>query len=61
MNMCMSKNGGLLCIRIIAKLDAILATNPNPQQAYDQIETLINNIKTVINNNPNTHLNDLIF
>ena len=47
--------------RIVNKLDQILATNPNPQQAFDQIESLIGNIRNAINNNPNTHLNDLIF
>ena len=46
---------------VTQKLNAILATNPTPQQAHDQLLALINNIKSQITAHPNTHLNDLIF
>jgi hypothetical protein len=41
-------------------LDAI-PNNATPQQAYNQVETLINNIRIAIQNNPNTPINQLNF
>lgn len=46
--------------RIEQYLNAI-PDNATPQQAYDAINTLINNIRTTIQNNPTTHINDLVF
>ncbi len=45
---------------IKSKLDA-LPSNLTPDQAYKALTTLINKIKLTIKNNPNTHLNNLIF
>lgn len=45
---------------IRSKLDA-LPTNLNPDQAYTALVNILNQAKQAIINNPNTHLNDLIF
>ncbi|WP_445458515.1 AHH domain-containing protein [Flavobacterium sp. HNIBRBA15423] len=42
------------------KLDA-LPTNLNPNEAYTALVNILNQAKQAIINNPNTHLNDLIF
>lgn len=38
-----------------------IPSNATPDQAYNAINTLINNIKTAIQNNPTTHINQLTF
>ncbi|MGY0408873.1 MAG: AHH domain-containing protein, partial [Polaribacter sp.] len=38
-----------------------LSPNLTPNQAYDQLTTIVDNIRDVITNNPTVHLNDLIF
>lgn len=43
-----------------SKLDA-LPSNLTPEQAYNQLTNIVNQAKQAIINNPNTHLNDLIF
>jgi len=48
-------------VKVVQKLDQIMAANPTPQQAYIEISNLISDIKTAILNNPNTHLNNLSF
>jgi len=47
---------------IISKLDAFKNLYPNatPQQCYNFLTDLINDIRTWIINNPNSHLNDLV-
>ncbi len=45
---------------IKSKLDA-LPSNLTPNQAYTQLLSILNQAKQAIINNPNTHLNDLIF
>ncbi|MEH3115204.1 AHH domain-containing protein [Pedobacter terrae] len=47
--------------RVVERLNEILSSNPTPQQANEQIGDLIDNIRNAIINNPNSHLNDLIF
>lgn len=46
--------------RILAKLNDLPA-NLTPNQAYAEIMSIINQAKQAVINNPNTHLNDLIF
>ena len=41
-------------------LDAI-PVNATADEAYSAVTTLINNIKTAIQNNPSVHINQLIF
>lgn len=38
-----------------------LPANATPNQAFEHVSTLINKIKTAINNNPTTHIDNLIF
>lgn len=38
-----------------------LPANATPNQAFEHVSTLINKIRTVINNNPTTHIDNLIF
>lgn len=44
-------------------LDQQLAQNPNMSNndAFFQVETFIQNLRNAIINNPNTHINDLMF
>lgn len=46
--------------RIMARLNA-LPTNLTPDQAYAALSNLVSEIRTKIINNPNSHLNDIIF
>ncbi|HMJ47193.1 MAG TPA: AHH domain-containing protein [Ferruginibacter sp.] len=55
-----SGNHAAYLARVQARLDAI-PTNFSPQQTRQAIETLINDIKVQIQNNPNTHIDNLIF
>ena len=43
------------------KLDDLNIGNPSPEEAYNGLENLIQNIKTWITNNPNSHLNEISF
>lgn len=43
-----------------SKLDN-LPTNLTPDQAYSELVNILNQAKQAIINNPNTHLNNLIF
>lgn len=45
---------------IRSKLDAI-PTNATPEQAYNYLIDIVTDARQAIINNPNTHLNDLIF
>ena len=49
-------------ILIDTKLTSYILDNPNatPQQCYDFLTNLIDNIRTWVINNPNSHLNDLV-
>ncbi|MGV3461301.1 MAG: AHH domain-containing protein [Flavobacterium sp.] len=46
--------------KVLAKLDLIPST-ATPEQTYTAVTTLINNIKTAIQNNPGVHINQLNF
>ncbi|WP_425659893.1 AHH domain-containing protein [Tenacibaculum ascidiaceicola] len=46
--------------RIRELLDAI-PSGLSPEDTFSRLELIIKNVKEVIKNNPNTHLNDLIF
>jgi hypothetical protein len=46
--------------KVQAALDAI-PTNLNPQQTRTEVEKIINRIRTAIQNNPNTHIDNLVF
>jgi hypothetical protein len=49
--------------RIYNKLQTYIQQNPNatPTQCYNQLMIILNQAKQAVINNPNTHLNDLIF
>lgn len=49
--------------RIFSKLESFYTNNPNatPNQCYNHLQLIIQQAKTAIINNPNLHLNDLIF
>ncbi|HFA50979.1 MAG TPA: hypothetical protein ENJ95_18365 [Bacteroidetes bacterium] len=50
--------------RVFAELETILANyngNISPEDAMTEVRILMDRIRTAINNNPNTHINDLIF
>lgn len=49
--------------KVFQKLEAIKNANPNltPEQAYQELKSLITTIRNAVVNNPNTHLNQLIF
>ncbi|MEO1485262.1 MAG: hypothetical protein AAFU57_05925 [Bacteroidota bacterium] len=53
-------NHNLYDTRVQALLDAI-PSNLSVEKTYDEVEKVVNRIKNVIKNNPNLHLNDLIF
>ena len=48
---------------ILAKFEALESLYPNitPEQAYDGLMEIINNVRVAIQNNPATHVNDLVF
>ncbi|BFO66026.1 hypothetical protein KCF3NO3_20090 [Chryseobacterium sp. KCF3-3] len=48
--------------KILKKLNSFTSTHPNatPQECYNFLTGLINDIKTWIINNPNSHLNDIV-
>lgn len=50
--------------RVLTRLNQIknlYGPNMTPQQAYNGLSDLISDIRTAIINNPNTHINQLIF
>ena len=49
--------------RIFNKLEQFNQLNPNatPDQCYSKLMEIINQAKQAIINNPNSHLNDLVF
>ncbi len=49
--------------KILQKLIDLNNAYPNitPEQAYDGLTNIINNIRTAIKNNPTTHVNNLVF
>lgn len=53
-------NHNLYNNRVQALFDA-LPSNLTPDQAHDAVTNIVNTIRAAIVNNPNTHLNDLIF
>ena len=54
-------NHNLYNQRVAEKLNEILSSSSNVDEAYEMVNGLVETIRTVIVNNPNTHLNDLIF
>ncbi|AKK71578.1 hypothetical protein OK18_02020 [Chryseobacterium gallinarum] len=56
-------NHNLYNNRIFTKLEQFKQLNPNatPNQCYDALMDIINDARQAIINNPNTHLNDLVF
>ncbi|WP_433991553.1 AHH domain-containing protein [Kordia algicida OT-1] len=54
-------NHNIYNARVRNKLDEILSTNPNVDEAYQKVYELVEQIRSAIINNPNTHFNDLIF
>ena len=43
------------------KLDDLNIDNPSPEEAYNRLGNLIQDIKNWITNNPNSHLNEISF
>jgi hypothetical protein len=53
-------NHNLYNNRVEALLDAI-PSNLSVNETYNQVTNILNTVRNAIINNPNTHLNDLIF
>jgi len=53
-------NHNLYIDKVEALFDA-LPDNLVPDEAFQQINLILTNIRNTIVNNPNTHLNDLVF
>jgi len=49
--------------KIIQRLNDFMQQNPNAtsEQCYNAVLDLVNDVKTAINNNPTTHINQLNF